>query len=148
MGTGQRDSQKLKSQEYLETLQGTENQRERISLIFLLICSAKSRNAERRKDETETSIARLGMGCHRYRNIPVCNLRKRIHREVAMRIPNMVMTISELVESGYPESVVRQIARSQKFEEVGFSTGDKRKTYYFFVEKLDELLKKGTWLWS
>lgn len=61
---------------------------------------------------------------------------------------NTVMTITELIDEGYPESVLRQIARSQKFEEVGFSTGDKRKTYYFFVEQLDKLLKKGTWSWN
>ena len=59
-----------------------------------------------------------------------------------------VMSISELVEQGYPESTLRQITRAQKFEEVGFATGDKRKTYYFFVEELDKLLKKGTWSWN
>lgn len=85
------------------------------------------------------------MGCPRYRDIPLCNLRKRTHREVVMK---SVMTITELIDEGYPESVLRQIARSQKFEEVGFSTGEKRKTYYFFVEELDKLLKKGTWLWN
>lgn len=78
-------------------------------------------------------------------SVCIRNHRKRTHREVVMK---SVMTITELIDEGYPESVLRQIARSQKFEEVGFSTGDKRKTYYFFVEKLDELLKKGTWLWN
>ena len=78
-------------------------------------------------------------------SVCICNHRKRTHREVAMK---SVMTITELIDEGYPESVLRQIARSQKFEEVGFSTGDKRKTYYFFVEELDKLLKKGTWSWN
>lgn len=59
-----------------------------------------------------------------------------------------VMSIRELVEQGYPESALRQIARSQEFEEVGFYTGGKRKTYYFFVEPLNKLLKKGTWSWN
>lgn len=78
-------------------------------------------------------------------SVCIRNHRKRTHREVVMK---SVMTITELIDEGYPESVLRQIARSQKFEEVGFSTGDKRKTYYFFVEELDKLLKKGTWLWN
>ena len=51
-----------------------------------------------------------------------------------------VMSISELVEQGYPGS--------KEFEEVGFYTGGKRKTYYFFVEPLNKLLKKGTWSWN
>lgn len=78
-------------------------------------------------------------------SIRIRNHRKRTHREVVMK---SVMTITELIDEGYPESVLRQIARSQKFEEVGFSTGDKRKTYYFFVEPLNKLLKKGTWSWN
>lgn len=87
------------------------------------------------------------MGLDRYGDWSayIRNHRKRTHREVVMK---SVMTITELIDEGYPESILRQIARSQKFEEVGFSTGDKRKTYYFFVEELDKLLKKGTWLWN
>lgn len=87
------------------------------------------------------------MGLDSYGDWSVCirNHRKRTHREVAMK---SVMTITELTKEGYPESVLRQIARSQKFEEVGFYTGGKRKTYYFFVEELDKLLKKGTWSWN
>ena len=65
-----------------------------------------------------------------------------------MREKNAVMTITKLTDSGYPESIIRQIARSDRFREVGFTTGDKRKTYYFFVEKLDELLKRGDWKWD
>ena len=77
-------------------------------------------------------------------SVCIRNHRKRTHREMAMK---PVMSISELVEQGYPESTLRQITRSRKFEEVGFATGDKRKTYYFFVEELDKLLKKGIWIW-
>ena len=58
------------------------------------------------------------------------------------------MTITQLVQNGYSESIIRQISRSERFDEVGFATGDKRKTYYFFVEKLDEFLKRGDWKWN
>lgn len=57
-----------------------------------------------------------------------------------------VMTISELTKEGYPESIIRQISRSELFEEVGFATGRKRKTYYFYTEKLNKLLKKGDFI--
>lgn len=82
------------------------------------------------------------------RRLRVRNHRKRISGEMAMRTGSMVMTIRNLADRGYPESILRQIARSDRFEEVGFATGDKRKTYYFFVEKLDEFLKKGDWKWN
>lgn len=100
---------------------------------------------ERRKDETETCTARLGLDSNGDWSVRIRNHRKRTHREMVMK---QVMSISELVEQGYPESALRQIARSQEFEEVGFYTGGKRKTYYFFVEPLNKLLKKGTWSWN
>ena len=53
-----------------------------------------------------------------------------------------VMKISELVKEGYPEGRIRQISRSDRFDEVGFSMGEKRKTYFFNVAKLDRLLKE------
>ena len=78
LGAGQRASQERESQEYLETLQGSENQRKRISLIFLRISSAKSRNTERRNNEAEKRVARLGVDRNRSHDIFGGNPVKRI----------------------------------------------------------------------
>ena len=54
----------------------------------------------------------------------------------------MVASISELVEQGFPQSDLLRIAHSEDFPSVGFSTGDKRKTYFFYIDKLKAYLER------
>lgn len=53
-----------------------------------------------------------------------------------------IYTITQLVKENYPRILLEQIAHSQEFPQVGFSTGEKRKTYYFNKEKLDKYLER------
>ena len=57
------------------------------------------------------------------------------------------MTIRKLAEDGYPLKRIRQISRSEDFYDygLGFAIGKKRKTYYFYVEKLDKYLKEKSY---
>lgn len=54
-----------------------------------------------------------------------------------------IFTVKELVENEhYPKHLLMQLAHSEDFPEFGFSTGEKRKTYYFNREKLDKYLER------
>lgn len=53
-----------------------------------------------------------------------------------------VAKIDQLVAKGYPRTLLEQIAHSEDFPTVGFSTGDNRKTYYFHLDKLREYLER------
>ena len=82
------------------------------------------------------------MDHYRNHNILGGNPVKWVGRKMAVK---QVLTITELVEEGYPESRIRQIARSDDFPQVGFSTGKKRKTYFFHKEKLDKYLERKSY---
>lgn len=53
-----------------------------------------------------------------------------------------VAKIDQLVAKGYPRTLLEQIAHSEDFPTVGFSTGANRKTYYFHLDKLREYLER------
>ena len=53
-----------------------------------------------------------------------------------------VAKIDQLVAKGYPRTLLEQIAHSEDFPTVGFSTGDNRKTYYFHLDKLRDYLER------
>ena len=72
---------------------------------------------------------------HRYRS--VC---RKYHRKTLLT--KTVVTINELVDDGYPRSLLLQIAHSEVFPELGFSTGDKRKNYHFYIDKLQKYLER------
>lgn len=54
-----------------------------------------------------------------------------------------IRTIKQLVEENhYPKNLLLQLAHCESFSEFGFSTGEKRKTYYFYLEKLERYLER------
>lgn len=84
----------------------------------------------------------MGMDHNRNHDILGGNPYGRVGREMVVK---SVMSITELVNEGYPESRIRKISRSDDFPQVGFSTGKKRKTYYFHREKLDKYLERKSY---
>ena len=52
-----------------------------------------------------------------------------------------VFTIPDLVEIGYPEKVLREIARSENFADVGFKSGRKA---FFRKDLLNKELQRRT----
>ena len=53
----------------------------------------------------------------------------------------IAFSIPELVEMGFPETLLREIARSENFHECGFKSGVKA---FFFLAELKEELKRRT----
>lgn len=60
-----------------------------------------------------------------------------------------VMSLQELKGEGFPEAMLREIANSDDFPEVGFRTEKKRSKIYFYTEKLKKYLeRRTTWQYS
>ena len=85
--------------------------------------------------------------CSNHRSRSVC---RKYHRKTLLTVSQLerslktksVATINELVAKGYPRSLLLQIAHSEVFPELGFSTGDKRKNYHFYIDKLQKYLER------
>ena len=66
---------------------------------------------------------------------------RKYYRETVLT-EKSVESLNQLVEKGYPRNHLLQIAHSEDFSQVGFSTGDKRKNYYFYTAKLQKYLER------
>ena len=53
-----------------------------------------------------------------------------------------VYSITQLLEIGYPEHLIRKLLRSEDFPSIGFRTGNSRNSKaYFHKDKLDRYLR-------
>lgn len=55
-----------------------------------------------------------------------------------------VMSLPELVKEGFPKAMLREIAKSEDFPEVGFRTEKKGSVIYFYTRKLEKYLERRT----
>ena len=59
-----------------------------------------------------------------------------------------VYSIPELTKKGYPKALLEQLAHSEDFPAIGFTSGKAKKRFYFFKDKLEAYLERRTELWS
>lgn len=55
-----------------------------------------------------------------------------------------VYSITELVQLGYPEELIRRLLKSEDFPEIGFRAKGKNSKAYFWKDKLDAHLSYKT----
>ena len=55
-----------------------------------------------------------------------------------------VYSITELVQLGYPEELIRRLLKCEDFPEIGFRARGKNSKAYFWKDRLDRYLSEKT----